>query len=483
MEDGDTIHAVIRGSAVNNDGSVKVGYTAPSVAGQSAAVAAALADAGVRPDEIGYVEAHGTATRLGDPIEVASLTKAFRAGTDQVGYCAIGSVKGNVGHLDRASGVTGLIKVVLALEREEIPATLHYERPNPEIEFATSPFYVARQALAWPRVAGRPRRAGVNSLGVGGTNAHVVVEEAPGPGPSGPSRAVQVLVLSARTAAALEAATARLRAHLTAAPAIDAGGCGVHAAGGAAGHGAPADAGVPRRRGGGGAADASGRGPRRVDRRAEAGDARCRVRRRRGGGAGRPRRGARGGGTDLPGGGHQCRRLVPDAREETAAAQTFIAQWAQAPLWRSWGVTPTVGLGTGVGEYVAACVAGVLTVEDGLRLAAGVIERPRGSLTAPRLPLLSAVTGTWLTTREATDAKYWARTNREPRHEAAAIAALLRDDEQVTLVLGSAELGDRIRRHPACRPAQAARVFPSPPRQPRPPTRGNTRRGRSGSCG
>ncbi|MGH7555557.1 MAG: beta-ketoacyl synthase N-terminal-like domain-containing protein, partial [Longimicrobiales bacterium] len=221
LEDGDIIHAVIKGSAVNNDGGLKAGYTAPSVVGQSEVVAMALADAGVDADSIEYVEAHGTATRLGDPIEVASLTKAFRTATEQRGYCAIGSVKPNVGHLDRAAGVTGLIKTAMALEREAIPPTLHFERPNPEIDFDGSPFHVATALTPWLRSPQRPRRASVNSLGVGGTNAHVIVEEAPALKSSGPSRPWQMLVLSARTATALDAATDRLRAHLAADATID----------------------------------------------------------------------------------------------------------------------------------------------------------------------------------------------------------------------------------------------------------------------
>jgi acyl transferase domain-containing protein len=213
LADGDIIHAVIKGSAINNDGSLKVSYTATSVVGQSSAVMMALEAAGISPESISYVEAHGTTTRLGDPIEVASLSKAYRAHTDQVGYCAIGSVKTNVGHLDRASGVSGLIKTVMALKHKEIPASLHFQEPNPEIDFENSPFYVNTQLSPW-ETDGLPRRAGINSLGLGGTNAHVIVEEAPEREPSGPSRPWQVLTLSARTASALAQSTQRLYAHL-----------------------------------------------------------------------------------------------------------------------------------------------------------------------------------------------------------------------------------------------------------------------------
>ncbi|MBA2681454.1 MAG: SDR family NAD(P)-dependent oxidoreductase, partial [Ktedonobacteraceae bacterium] len=219
VADGDIIHAVIKGSAVNNDGSLKVSYTAPSVVGQSSVVTLALEAAGVSPESISYIEAHGTATELGDPIEVASLTKAYRAQTDQTGYCAIGSVKTNVGHLDRAAGVSGLIKTVLALKHREIPASLHFQEPNPEIDFENSPFYVNTELSPWETNNG-PNRAGINSLGLGGTNAHVIVEEAPEREPSGPSRPWQFLTLSARTASALAQSTQRLHDHLLAHPEV-----------------------------------------------------------------------------------------------------------------------------------------------------------------------------------------------------------------------------------------------------------------------
>ena len=214
LRDGDRIEAVIRGSAINNDGAAKVGYTAPSVEGQAAVIAEAQTIAGVTADSISYVEAHGTATPLGDPIEAAALTKAFRASTKQRGYCALGSVKSNVGHLDAAAGVTGLIKTVLALKHRELPPSLHYETANPQIDFANSPFYVNASLRPWER-NGAPRRAGVSSFGIGGTNAHVIVEEAPEPEPGSVSKRVwQVLPLSAKTEGALESITNNLSTHL-----------------------------------------------------------------------------------------------------------------------------------------------------------------------------------------------------------------------------------------------------------------------------
>ena len=214
LRDGDRIEAVIRGSAINNDGAAKIGYTAPSVEGQAAVIAEAQTIAGVTADSISYVEAHGTATPLGDPIEVAALTRAFRASTKQRGYCGLGSVKSNIGHLDTAAGVAGLIKTVLALKHRELPPSLHYQTANPEIDFANSPFYVNASLRPWER-NGAPRRAGVSSFGMGGTNAHVIVEEAPEPEPDSASkRAWQVLPLSAKTEGALEAITNNLSAHL-----------------------------------------------------------------------------------------------------------------------------------------------------------------------------------------------------------------------------------------------------------------------------
>jgi len=219
IADGDHIYAVIKGSALNNDGSLKVGYTAPSVEGQAQVIAVAQAVGGVHPETINYIEAHGTATPLGDPIEIAALTQVFRAHTKKKAFCAIGSVKSNVGHLNAAAGVTGLIKTVLALEKEELPPSLHYTQPNPEIDFPNSPFYVNDKLREWKRGA-QPRRAGVSAFGIGGTNAHIVVEEAPAAEVSRPSRPYQLLLLSAKTDTALEKTTGNLAAHLKAYPSL-----------------------------------------------------------------------------------------------------------------------------------------------------------------------------------------------------------------------------------------------------------------------
>lgn len=221
LADGDSVRAVIKGSAINNDGSLKVGYTAPSIEGQAAVIAEAQAVAGVHPESISYIETHGTATTLGDPIEIAALTQAFRAQTNARQLCAIGSVKSNIGHLDTAAGVAGLIKTVSALEHGELPPSLNYERPNPEIDFARSPFYVNAQLQEWPRREGKPRRAGVSSFGMGGTNAHLVLEEAPSVVREKTADDWQVLLLSARSADSLAAAKQRLATHLTDHPELE----------------------------------------------------------------------------------------------------------------------------------------------------------------------------------------------------------------------------------------------------------------------
>ena len=218
IRDGDHIWAIIKGSAINNDGSAKAGYLAPSVDGQARAIAEAQAVAGVSAATVDYVECHGTGTFLGDPIEIAALTEAFRETTDETGFCRIGSVKTNIGHLDTASGVASLIKTSLALHHRQIPASLSYHSPNPAIDFDTSPFRVNDRLTDWP-ARQTPRRAGVNSLGVGGTNAHTILQEAPDRAPSGDSDwPFQLLVLSARSKTALDGNAARLAAHLRAHP-------------------------------------------------------------------------------------------------------------------------------------------------------------------------------------------------------------------------------------------------------------------------
>lgn len=217
VRDGDHIWAILKGTAVNNDGAAKAGYLAPSVDGQAACIAEAQAVAGVTGDQVTYVECHGTGTYLGDPIEVAALTSAFRETGQAVGHCRIGSVKTNIGHLDTAAGVASLIKVALSLKHGQLPPSLGFEKPNPSIDFETSPFRVNDRLTDWN--PNGPRLAGINSLGVGGTNAHAVLAEAPAQSQSASSDwPFQPLVISARSKSALDAQAANLAAHLRAHP-------------------------------------------------------------------------------------------------------------------------------------------------------------------------------------------------------------------------------------------------------------------------
>lgn len=218
IEDGDTIYALIRGAAINNDGAEKVSFAAPSVNGQADVIATAQAIAGVEPETVTYVECHGTGTNIGDPIEVAGLMEAFSRGTDKTGFCGLGSIKSNFGHLDSAAGVTSFIKTVLCLHHKKLVPTLHYKTPNPKIDFANSPFYVCDKTVPW-EVEGFPRRAGVSGFGIGGTNAHIVLEEAGEYAASNrPKSAVeqsnQLLLISAKTGPALKDAAIQLGEYL-----------------------------------------------------------------------------------------------------------------------------------------------------------------------------------------------------------------------------------------------------------------------------
>lgn len=214
INDGDHIYAIIRGAACNNDGSNRVGFTAPGVEGQAEVIAMAQAVANVEPETISYIETHGTGTSLGDPIEISALTQVFRERTAKQQFCAIGAVKANVGHLDTAAGVTGLIKTALALKEGVIPPSINFEKPNPHIDFKNSPFFVNTQLREWKRNGETPRRAGVSSFGIGGTNVHVILEEAPKATPSGPSRSQQLIALSAKTETAVNQALDNLAAFL-----------------------------------------------------------------------------------------------------------------------------------------------------------------------------------------------------------------------------------------------------------------------------
>ncbi len=394
IADRDHVYAVIKGSAINNDGGRKVSFTASSQEGQARAAAEALAFAEVDARTLGYVEAHGTGTLMGDPLEIQALTQAFRQSTLDSGYCAVASVKSNIGHLEQAAGIAGLIKVALALHHRQIPASLHFEQPNPKIDFARTPFFVNRALLDWP-AGEEPRRAGLNSLGLGGTNAFLVLEEAPAAGAGKPAddRPPYVLALSARSETAVTALAGRIAEHLEENPEL-----------------APAD--VCFTAGAGRAAF--------EHRRAVSGGSLAELARGLAatGASPAPSLGGRyevaflfsGQGAQYPGMARrlyatqpvfrqafeQCDRSLRPALGESLATllwpdepdsdvnsldQTgltqpvlFAVEYGLARLLASWGVVPGAVLGHSVGEYVAACIAGVMSLEDALTL---IAERGR----------------------------------------------------------------------------------------------------------
>ncbi len=545
LTDGDCIRAIIKGTAINNDGAAKVGYTAPSVNGQAEVIGEALALANVNPETITYLETHGTGTSLGDPIEIAALTQAFVASTERKGFCAIGSVKTNVGHLGAAAGIAGLIKAILALKYKAIPPSLHFAEPNPHIDFANSPFYVNTTLTEW-KTTGTPRRAGVSSFGMGGTNAHAVLEEAPAMEASSPSRPWQVLVLSAKTSTALEAATANLVEHLKLHPDRNLADVAYTLQ-------------VGRR----------AFNHRRMVVCHDLDDGLTALRtldRKRVLTAFQEPR-ARPIAFMFPGQGAQyvnmaselyqveptfreqvdtCTELLKphlgidlrtvlypgEAEVETASErlkQTFITQpalfvieYALARLWMEWGVRPQAMIGHSIGEYVAACLSDVLSLEDALSLVAVrghlMQEMPAGSMLAvplperevqqllntplslavvngpslcvvagpteaveafnhrlakrgvecrwlhtshafhstmmdpivgafmrqvqrttlkpPQIPYLSNVTGTWITTAEATDPGYWAAHLRQTVRFAEGVRELLKEPDRILLEVG-----------------------------------------------
>lgn len=391
LADGDHIWAVIKGSAVNNDGAAKAGYLAPSVEGQAECIATALGVAGVPADTVDYVECHGTGTYLGDPIEVAALTEAFRKTTDARGFARIGSVKTNIGHLDTAAGVASLIKTTLALHHRQMPPSLNFEVPNPAIDFEGSPFKVNDRLSDWPQRTG-PRRAGVNSLGVGGTNAHVVLEEAPAVAASEASDwPFQVLTLSARSASALGEASSRLAAHLRAHPEQELADVAFTLKEGrrAFEHRRVLVARSHEEA----AAMLEGGDPRRVFTQRRVGDAPEVVFMFPGGGAQYPNMARdlyetepvfaewmdRGLAALGPMEAEVRGLWLPEPGQEAAAAERLrrpslqlplilIVEIALAKLWESWGVIPSVLIGHSMGENAAACVAGVMTLEEAVGL-------------------------------------------------------------------------------------------------------------------
>lgn len=422
VKDGDKIYAVIKGAALNNDGSQRVSFVAPGVEGQSEVIAMAHALACVDPETITYVEAHGTATPLGDPIEVASLTKAFRLGTQAKRFCALGSIKTNVGHLDVAAGAAGLIKVALSLKHKLLPASLNFTKPNPKLDLENSPFFVNASLQEWKATSGVPRRGGVSSFGMGGTNAHVVLEEAPEVPPSGPSRLWQLLPISAKTPEALDRATSNLSVYLKSLAQNHVGGEADRELADAAFTLQTGRSEFVHRRivacrdAAGGVAALEACDPKRVFTHRQDLTEPPVVFMFPGQGAQYPGMGAelycaepvfraevdhcaevlqpilK---TDLrqvmfpaAGGEKESDALLVQTRFTQPAL--FVIEYALAKLWMSWGIKPAAMIGHSVGEYVAGCLAGVFSLDDALTLVARrgalVQAQPGGAMLAIRLP-------------------------------------------------------------------------------------------------
>jgi amino acid adenylation domain-containing protein len=404
--DGDQVLAIIRGFALNNDGAQKVGYTAPSVEGQAQVIARAQKMAGVSADSISYIEAHGTGTPLGDPIEVAALTRAFRATTDATQFCSLGTAKANVGHLDVAAGATGLIKTVLQMQHKTIPGLLHFTLPNPHLDLDNSPFFIDRELRPW-KTNGEPMRAGVSAFGVGGTNAHIIVEEAPATTDSDSGRAYHLLLWSAKTPTALAKITESLSGHFAQHPLANLADAaytqqisrGAHklrravVVSNTAEAARVADSDTVQ-------SDKHFENPRLIfcfpgqgvqtigmSRRLyetemvfrqhlDACDAKL-----------KPLLGASILDVIYPS------ETTPEATErlnQTIFAQPaiFAIEYALAQLWLSWGIAPVAMVGHSVGEYVAACLAGVFSLDDALSLLSArcrlMQALPHGSMLAVR---------------------------------------------------------------------------------------------------
>jgi amino acid adenylation domain-containing protein len=545
IRDGDHIYGVIRGFGINNDGSGKAGFTAPSVEGQAGVIVQAHAMAGISARRIGYVECHGTATPLGDPIEFAGLQQAFSESTDERGFCVLGSAKANVGHLDAAAGVTGVIKALLTLQEQKIPPLLHYTSPNPHIDLGPSPFKINRETVPWPRTD-EPRMAGVSAFGVGGTNVHLVIEEAPAARRQPSPRGTQLIVLSSRTPTALERMSHNLAQRLTEEPGLDLADVAWTLQQGrrrfahrrvlvapdtpaaiAALRGESPDKVQDRHEPL--AAPAvhflfPGQGTQHVGMGAELYAHQAEFRRAfdRCADLLTPHIGV-----DLRTFLEAADGSVAEQQErlrDTSVAQPaiFAIEYALARLWMSWGIEPKAMVGHSIGEFAAATVAGIFALEDVLAIVAArgrlmasvapggmlsvrlseaevlarlpaslsiaainaptvtvvagpnadldafearlaaekvttrrlvtshafhsgmmepvvaafrkiVEERP---LRAPRIPILSTLTGTWLTEAEAVDPGYWARHLRETVRFSAAVAQLRGDPNAILLEVG-----------------------------------------------
>lgn len=428
----DTIYAVVKGTAINNDGSQKAGFTAPSRSKQKEVILEAQKSAGVTAEQVQYVETHGTATPIGDPIEMDALTQAFRTTTGRNQYCAVGSVKSNIGHTVGAAGVAGVIKTALAMHHEEIPATLHFEKPNPKIDFENSPFYVAARKTPW-KASDKARIAAVSSFGVGGTNAHVVMGDAPKQQKEESDRPWHLLSLSAKSNVALQAMSDNLANHLEKEPDLSI-----------------ADAAYTLSVG---RQQFEHRKTVVCQSREEAIDllrnenSSAQVVAGQAVGKNREVAFFFSGSTETPfvleqglyqqesyyrqhvdyccfwlkeNEGVNLKGEVLPTTEEYRLPALFVIEYATAQLLMSWGITPSALSGQGVGEYVAAVLAGIITLEEGLRLAAGCGKLLTDSgndgwsqtlkttrFKAPKVPFLASLSGAWVNDSEAVDASYW----------------------------------------------------------------------------
>jgi acyl transferase domain-containing protein len=487
----DHVLAVVKGSAINNDGGLKVGYTAPGLVGLMDVISSAQTVAGVSPETIGYVECHGSATLLGDPVEVAALTNVFAASTHRKGFCAIGSVKSSIGHLDVAGGIAGLIKTVLALQHGLVPPSLHFTEPNPEIDFANSAFHVATRLEPWP-IAVPPRRAAVNSYGLGGTNAHVILEQAQVPRVPRAATRYVLSPISAPSSSALDRVTSLLHEHLRSAEAVDLGDVAYTLQVGRK-HFAHRRAVVCRKDDVSGLCNALADGRQAIS--STAGIARSVVFMFPGLGALSADIGRALCSTDAT-----CRETIdrllellrarigielrhffypessldvngaklPGGTDASEPAQ-FIIEYALARLWMQWGVRPAAMIGEGVGEYVAAVLSEVVSLEDAVVLlaarthlmrpcAAGTVSVEGASdafdneiaavrFEPPQIPYVSSVTGTWITSADVGDRQYWRGQASQTRPRRSGIVGLAADPQRLVLEVGPGSTLSTLVRH------------------------------------
>ena len=470
VREGDHIHAVLVGAALNNDGAGKVGFAAPSVVGQAEVIADAMAQGEVDPATVGYVEAHGTATHLGDPVEIEGLRQAYHYPHSGRGECALGSVKGNFGHLLAAAGVTGLIKAVLVVEHGLVPPTVNYDVPNPGVDLANSPFFINREPVPFPDRGG-PRRAGVSSFGIGGTNAHVVIEQAPTPQPARATNRSELLVLSARNESTLSRHVSRMAQHLEDHPDLDMGDVSYtlqtgrrafpHRVFSVVKDGALAAAALrnpdPQTSG---AAQGNGESPEVLFVFPDLGA------------------GYEGMGQAYYENDATYRGIVDEYGASHSVAgnggmdlpELFLTNYALAQTWMAWGVRPRALVGHGLGEVVAACVSGVLQTRDALRFLARLDElykeAPMGgadmdeslgeglwevcaamSFGRPKIPWFSSTSGRLTDLHSVSDPSYWSRLPRAEDHFDEAFSVALAGGVSLVLEAGPATgLGARLQR-------------------------------------